>query len=252
MIGNLFEFCKKQFLTEVEIKIRHTDPTFVGVEVETGIVQIFSIDVDACYDRTEICYQGVLSRDEIKKAERYYHIHDRASYLVRKYFLRMLLSKLISRPPCDLNFSTIGSKKPIITGLEFNTSHSGTYAVIAISSASVGIDIEEIDHTFDFNDIVNRCFTFEEQKVLNEPNPIQHFFKLWTRKEAILKASGEGLISDLHLLDCLSNRIWRKGHIYDITTFYPEAGYVLSLASECTSSKLVFWKISPLSAKSKN
>lgn len=229
----------------MEIQIRQTDPTFLGVDTNLDSIQVFCVDIDAIYDPSESCYPDILSKDEMNKADRFFHIRDRASFLVRKYCLRVLLSKITSRKPSDLLFNTIANRKPVIEGQEFNASHSGKYAMIAISSAPVGIDIEEIDQTFDFEGVVKRCFTKDEQKALECHEDKQNFFRLWTRKEATLKASGEGLTNDLHLLNCVPNRILRNGRYYELTTFYPETNYVVTIASELNTSKILFWKISP-------
>lgn len=229
----------------MNVKVFSSDTTFAGIESDSRKTHIISLDVDAHYDASERCYKHILSSDEISKANRFFQIHDRANFLVRKYYLRLLLSKMLSQSPENLRFDTRGNKKPIILDQEYNTSHSGKYAVIAISAKSVGIDIEKIDHSFYFDDVARRSFTNEEQRYLKENNTTHAFFHLWTRKEAILKASGEGLINNLHLLNCVPSRVLRSGLIYELTTFSPEADYVVSIATEPAASEIQYWRIHP-------
>lgn len=226
-----------------EIIYRQT--TFANIACDLNQINVFSFQVDENYDSTETTYNGVLSNNELDRSKCFRQLRDRSSFLVRRYYLRMLLSKLLSQPTNEIEFKTCSNKKPIVQGLEFNTSHSGNCAVIVVSPAPVGIDIEEVDPSFDFGKIVECCFGGEEQKLLKTAEPIQAFFRLWTRKEAILKATGEGIVNDMHLLNSLPDRVYRNGMEYETTTFNTNAKYVVSIASSMSTSSIHFWQIGP-------
>jgi 4'-phosphopantetheinyl transferase len=227
----------------MKVEVIGSDINSAEMDCDPSKVHVFCIDINARYDPSESCYRSILSTDEMNKADRFFQIHDRTSFLVRRYYLRLLLSKLVSKSPRDLIFDSTGNKKPTLLGQEFNTSHSGQYAVIAIGTKPVGIDIEKIDHTFQFEDIVSRYFSSEEQMYLKARNTSHDFFHLWTRKEAMLKATGEGLVNNLHNLNCVPYQVLRNGLLYQLTTFGPEAGYVMSIASESAASKIQYRRI---------
>ena len=229
----------------MKVEMVQTDSSFANIDLDPDSIHIFSLDIEAIYDSKESLYQNILSSDEIEKADRFFHIRDRANFLVRRYYLRVLLSKLLCKSPGDLRFGTMGNKKPVIFGREFNISHSGQYAVIAISSKPVGIDIENISDSFQYEEVAARCFNGEELICLKDQNTTFDFFRLWTRKEAILKATGEGLGDNLHLLNCMPNRVFRNGQFYELTSFTPEPDYVVSVASAPAASKIQYWRVAP-------
>jgi 4'-phosphopantetheinyl transferase len=93
-------------------------------------------------------------------------------------------------------------KKPHLLGEDicFNVSHSDKYAVIAISTGEVGVDIEHIQNVDDWVGISNRFFAESERKALAQVSADVRkaaFFQLWTHKEAYLKAIGVGLTRSL-------------------------------------------------------
>ena len=85
----------------------------------------------------------------------------------------------------------------IATGLHFNLSHSEDWALLAVTTAGpVGVDVEHVRPLRDFDALVERFFSAREKAVflsLTKERKPDAFFRLWTRKEAWLKATGEGL-----------------------------------------------------------
>lgn len=213
------------------------------LQVNPSQTHIFCVNISKWYAETNNDFQKILSENEISHAARFFHSSDRSSYLIRKFCLRLILSKFLSEPAAELAFGLSVRKKPSILGLEFNTSHSGNLAVIAVSPTSIGIDVETIDLLFEYQNIVDYCFNEEEQLLLKASNPLLNFYHLWTRKEAILKASGEGISADMPLVDCLPERVKRKGIEYAITTFRLDAEYIISIASEVSTSSIHLWKL---------
>ena len=109
----------------------------------------------------------------------------------------------ISEPPV-LAFGPHG--KPFLRdypGIHFNLSHCARAVLCVISDAPVGCDVEAVVSPLDM-DLVNHCCSPEEQAViLASARPEVAFYTLWTRKEAFLKWTGEGLTD--HLPELLSS-----------------------------------------------
>src|SRR5215207_6202526 len=90
---------------------------------------------------------GLLSADELERADRFKFPQVRLAYLQGRLFLRKMLGALLDRPAADLHFSLEGNGKPTLedSAIAFNLSHSGGEALLAVSTAKpVGVDIEVI------------------------------------------------------------------------------------------------------------
>ncbi|MNK02953.1 4'-phosphopantetheinyl transferase sfp [compost metagenome] len=187
--------------------------------------------------------KSVLSIQELKKSKRFIKKLDGERYAIGKYLLRIILSYFTGISPASLKFNTIANKKPAIEGIEFNVSHSGNLIVIAIGPQMIGADVEFINKNFDYELILPNCFNQNEQTFIhNYDNRLLNFYTLWTRKEAILKASGEGLADDLCDLDSLSNYTTRKNNVFDISSHIIDNEYIMSLAMN-DNSNVNYWHL---------
>ena len=117
---------------------------------------------------------------------------------------------------CDMEYRENEHGKPFFkncTDIKFNLSHSGEYAVCAISddgesSAGIGIDAEKNRDTKNALKIAERYFTpAEYEYVKNSGDTKTTFFKLWTRKESLLKAIGTGISGGLGAYEVLCDEI---------------------------------------------
>jgi 4'-phosphopantetheinyl transferase len=97
----------------------------------------------------------------------------------------------------EIVLDTYSNKKPCLPShpsVFFNVTHAGDYAVIAIAKEPVGVDIEYVNKDFDYNEILSGIFNKSEiNEVFNSKDKQRAFYKLWTRKEAIVKATGKGI-----------------------------------------------------------
>lgn len=194
-------------------------------------VYVFSVVLDEYYAKIKEDYTVVLSEHELNKSSRYLNARDRERFISAKYLLRQLLSGLLSLDPGEIKFHTYGNHKPAVEGIEFNIAHSGNYILIAISPSPVGVDIEQINTDFRYESILTPGFsTAEVSFIRTGDQPVSGFYTLWTRKEAILKASGEGLTDELDQVQGLSAQVERAGHHYTINTFSIQEDHVASLA----------------------
>lgn len=147
----------------------------------------------------------LLSKDERDRALAFRFDCDRRRYVGCRGWLREFLGAYLECDPQLLGFRYSERGKPHVadeaTGLCFNISHSADLACIIIGrGGKVGVDVEEI-RPFESLIEVARFFLpadeVERLKHSSEDNATQRFFQLWTSKEALLKATGEGLVDDL-------------------------------------------------------
>jgi 4'-phosphopantetheinyl transferase len=148
----------------------------------------------------------VLSPDERARAGRFRTSRHRDAYVVGRGRLRELLGLVVERPPAGVRLVAGPAGKPRLDDLgggrvRFNVAHSAGLMLCAVTlDRDVGVDVERLDRTADWKEIAARSFTAAERQALAAlPGPLQRhaFFACWTRKEAVIKATGEGLAMSL-------------------------------------------------------
>lgn len=154
---------------------------------------------------------NVLSQDEQERAGRFYFQRDREHFTVARAMLRIILGRYLNMEPGQLGFRYSSYGKPSLEqeknleDLRFNLSHSGELALIAVTRGrEIGVDIELIRHDVMEDKIAERFFSQLEVAMLRAlPADLQAeaFFNCWTRKEAYIKARGEGLSLPLDKFD---------------------------------------------------
>ncbi len=147
---------------------------------------------------------AVLSIDERERIARFRFEALRECSTLTRGILRWLLGHYLQTAPEQLAFTYGLHGKPALvsTGLHFNTSHSGDYALFAFTRANdIGVDIEQVRGDLARREeIARRHFAPGENEQLQavpESERTRAFFQLWTRKEAFVKARGDGLFSGL-------------------------------------------------------
>lgn len=163
-------------------------------------VDVWQFELDLAMDEVAE-FERVLSPDERARANRFKHADDRDRYIIAHGSLRMLLSRYVDESPGQLEFNCTPNGKPRLVNpahpsLRFNLSHSDKLALVAVAYGhEVGIDGERIDLDCDFESIARQFFTPAEQAALRASPSHERcntFFQLWTCKESVLKAMGEG------------------------------------------------------------
>jgi 4'-phosphopantetheinyl transferase len=155
--------------------------------------------------------RGLLSHDELERAARFRFDTDRNDFIVSRGTLRDLLGWYLGTAPSKLRFAYSEYGRPGLTAdssvgeVEFNVSHSGGVALLAFADRrKIGIDVEKVRRDFGTAEIAERFFSTVERAALRElPQARRHeaFFRCWTRKEAFIKALGEGLSHPLDQFD---------------------------------------------------
>lgn len=166
--------------------------------VATDGVDVWRVPLDAPPDRIEELTQG-LSEDERARALRFYQSKDRRRFIFARAALRQILATTLQVAPDALRFGYGPQGKPrLVDGaLCFNLSHSDELALVAVARGrEVGVDVERMRAARDAARLARRFFARNESDALMALPPAQRlaaFYRCWTRKEAYLKARGDGL-----------------------------------------------------------
>ena len=152
-------------------------------------------------------WENLLSTDERERAARFRFPRDRRRYTATRALLRALLGGYLETEPESLNFRYTEHGKPALAGanegsnLQFNVSHSDGVALFGLTlGRTIGVDVERVRHDFDVVTIAKRFFSATEQRTFAALPAAQHhraFFDCWTRKEAYVKALGDGCTGNL-------------------------------------------------------
>lgn len=155
--------------------------------------------------------QAILSTDEIERAGRFHFDTHKNRYIIARGILRQILGNYLAKDPGKLRFDYTTKGKPLLATnagsatLSFNLSHSGAFVLYAITlNRNIGIDIEHLSHEVSFMQIAQRFFSQGEISLLegtDKNNMHELFFRYWTRKEAFLKAMGEGISFPMEKVD---------------------------------------------------
>jgi 4'-phosphopantetheinyl transferase len=145
----------------------------------------------------------LLSRDERERAGRFYFRKDRDRFVARRGLLREILGRYLQLSPDWLRFSQGKNGKPGLAravtepAVQFNLAHSNSVVLFAITmQGDIGVDIEFIRTIPDLHELVLSVCSRREQvqwDLLTPARRLPAFFDLWTRKEAFLKGTGQGL-----------------------------------------------------------
>jgi 4'-phosphopantetheinyl transferase len=170
-----------------------------GYELARDDVHVWS----ASLDRPTAIFYGWLSIDEIRRADRFHFERDRNRFIVCHGILRKILSGYLDTRPGRLQVCYGKNNKPsVVNGsdkykLHFSLSHSEGIALYGLTlNREIGVDIEYMRDVPEMEKLAERFFSPRENEVLHilsESRRQQAFFNCWTRKEAFVKATGDGL-----------------------------------------------------------
>lgn len=204
-----------------------------------------------------------LGSDELRRAERFHFEQDRKRFIVAHGLLREILGRYAGIAPGQLQFAYGRYGKPALAAprcelsLRFNLAHSDGLALIAVArGAEVGVDVERVRPIPDVEQIAERFFSAGEHAVLRALPPgqkLEAFFNCWTRKEAYVKARGDGFACCLDRFDVSLTpgepaRLLRvdadphdtgRWFLLELTL---ASGYVAALAGEGDSRRPVGWR----------
>lgn len=225
-------------------------------------VHVWLADLEAPDARVQ-AFARVLSREEISRASKYHFEHLRRHYIVGRGLLRTLLGHYLDIAPEHVSFDYNNYGKPTLarpfdeSGLSFNLSHSGNHALLAFAlGRELGVDIEHMRPNIEHEQIAERFFSVNEVTALLELPPNERelgFFTCWTRKEAYIKALGEGLSHPLDTFD-VSLKPYQPARLlatrsdpravrrWSLHALEPGPGYTAALAVEGHEMRLAQWR----------
>jgi 4'-phosphopantetheinyl transferase len=204
-----------------------------------------------------------LAPDERARAARFVRDRDRARFVVARGGLRAILARYLGRDPCGLRFEYGPFGKPVLSGasrgsdIRFNVSHADDMALYAVTSRrEVGVDIERVRPDVAPDDIAERFFSRQEVATLRDlpvPRRLEAFFACWTRKEAFIKARGQGLSLaldgfDVSLTPGRPPALLRvhddpeEGARWSLRALYPSPDHAAALAVEGHDWRLRCWQ----------
>jgi 4'-phosphopantetheinyl transferase len=156
-------------------------------------------------------FATVLSPDETARANKFKFEKHRNRFIAGRGALRQILASYLPLNPAGLRFVYSTNGKPALaaeladSGIHFNLAHTEDLALFAVTRiATVGVDVEGIRPVSDVDALVARFFSERENEAFQKVPDTEKaaaFFNLWTRKEALLKATGEGITRSLDLVE---------------------------------------------------
>jgi 4'-phosphopantetheinyl transferase len=199
-------------------------------------------------------FKLILRQDEIDRANRYLREKDRTRFIVSRGALRQILGIYLNIPPAAIEFAEGENKKPYIvnpgnTGLYYNLSHSNNWILIAIANSEIGVDTEFVNPDFDYREIINDVFSPGEVDFIKQGNLSKLFFTLWTRKEALIKATGQGMDENFKVIPCMDgdhdmdHNVGSANNDWHVSTFELNENYVASIATNSGVNRIRFWNI---------
>lgn len=166
-------------------------------------VNVWIVNLEASTETVKYLY-STLSPEEQSRAENFSFDYLRERYCICRGLLRILLGSYLAVAPGDIRFAYGEYGKPSLCGsdsFQFNLAHADDLAAYAFAlDCELGIDIERIRELENFGSVAKRFFCPEEVSDLesvDEAERLDSFFACWTRKEAYIKATGEGLSAAL-------------------------------------------------------
>ena len=179
-----------------------------------------------------------------EKILRYSSYQDQVNSLIGKL---LIIDYLARHTSADINLKDLAytehGRPYILNSFDFNISHSGDMVVFsAITCAQVGVDIEQIKPA-DFNLMRDQFTTREWYKVVNNGGALADFYRIWVRKEALLKASGLGLTIPLDQIDTSGDTISLDGTDWHLQDVQIADGYMTAIATSVKDPEIEIMKI---------
>ena len=240
----------------------HWHRTTTGELINSNEVHVWRISLDVSTVEFESLLK-FLSIDELTRAGRFHFERDQKRFIVARGILRKILGNYLGENPTDIRFEYTSFGKPTLApgsgndNFCFNLSHSYTCALYAITRGKkIGIDIERICNDVALGQIAQKFFSQNEISLLEKINKNKRpelFFQYWTRKEAFVKARGEGISFPMEQCDVslikgslLSPIILlgenKESSCWYVRDLFPGHGYTAAIAVEGCDWDLSCWE----------
>jgi 4'-phosphopantetheinyl transferase len=195
----------------------------LNITAQTRQVYLHLIDLNVTDERLPELRRNLTPTEQLAATDFYFE-RDRRRYIAGRAGLRQALASVLDIQPHAVEFCYGKFGKPELAKrganwLHFNFSHSGDWALLALAAGRpVGVDIERVRSVPDMLTLVARFFSSAESHILRNSSPVERptiFFRLWTCKEAFLKATGAGLQQPLNTITVEFADNYRTGWFRD-------------------------------------
>jgi len=190
---------------------------------------------------------SLLTSAEKSVAARFRFEADKNRFAIGRQAVRFLSSEYLKLKPLDIGIDSYEGNKPVIgnpsCNLHFNISHSGEWVLIGFANHSLGIDIEEVNQDFHYEDLLDEHFSEMERSFINNAEvPALAFYYLWTRKEALTKAWGTGLQENLKKVYSLHSEVTQSKNAenWSIQSFQISSSYQAAIAYQATARNPIY------------
>jgi 4'-phosphopantetheinyl transferase len=204
-------------------------------------------------------FSDTLTPEEKERANRFKFDKHRNRFIAGRGTLRAILAQSLSANASRLRFNYLENGKPVLadefanSGIHFNLAHTEDLALVAVTRIGLlGVDVECVRPIKNVDELVARFFSPREnqlfQKVSEAEKPAA-FFNLWTRKEALLKATGEGITRSLSLVEVsflpgkparllAISGDERRAAEWNLREMVPAVGYTAAVAVKAETSNI--------------
>ncbi|YAI81660.1 MAG: 4'-phosphopantetheinyl transferase family protein [cyanobacterium endosymbiont of Rhopalodia sterrenbergii] len=209
---------------------------------------------------------AILDQEERIKAEKFSFKEHQRRFIVARGTLKTILSRYLNIPASKIGFTYSSRGKPRLTNklggnklggnkLQFNLSHSYELAIYGVTCNNViGVDLEYIRPMSGAKKLAKRFFCSQEYNhisLLTSPELEKTFFKLWTAKEAYLKATGEGISGGLDQVEVSLDsfpkllKLPKNQSLLNWTTSFliPHPNYQGAVVFHTNKWKLSYWTV---------
>ena len=225
---------------------------------------LFENDIHIWYSSLDVLpssfewLESTLDSRERVRSNSYCSELERKRFVIGRGILREILARYSGVPPEDLHFDYCSRGKPSLVEaggkIQFNLAHSGGRAVYAVVRyRRIGVDIEQVVPTDGIEQIADRFFSNGEKNrlhSLSQDERLEAFFKIWTCKEAYLKACGKGLAHPLDEIEISLECVGAPGGLkvkgadscWSLELLQPGFGFVAAVCVEGKYSRLDCWE----------
>ncbi|MEZ0487035.1 4'-phosphopantetheinyl transferase family protein [Fibrella aquatica] len=205
----------------------------------------------------QLWLHNLLVPDEQQRATRFRQLADKERFVSGRGWLRWLIGQLTATTPQHVGLAIGPFGKPELLAFvnepvhwHVNVSHAGQWVLLAVGNVPVGIDVEWINPDWGYQALISSSFNAEDQGYLSiSADPRTLFYTFWTRKESLIKATGQGLTNDFMDISA-SKGVYRAvddrsemALTWQTTSFSVSAGYVGAVAYQLSEIPVRFFTL---------
>lgn len=230
--------------------------------LEQGTVDIWPVNIVEARKNLDN-YRQQLTPDEIKRAEQFKVEYKYHEFVITRGLLKLRLSEQLNLPGSEVELTTLEHGKLVLhekhqqQNIQFNVSHSHGESLVALTlDTAIGVDIEKIRQQIEWPALSKRFFSAAEYEALKDYDDdkcLSAFFSCWTRKEAFVKAVGDGIAFGLKEFDVnvdpdsaakLLRTYSNAGAVKDWSLYSIDVteGFVATLAVNRSESRVRVWE----------